>query len=204
MKKTLKILSIFFGIITIHSCFNSTSNYDTSNNVTESDSSYQVRKLDSLELGDNLIAIYKWHENKGMDYYFLEKEGRLLGLDFVKLDSTLTAMAKTNFFSNRFLENYRKIGQRIDSLVRNDSAYSIAGSIDFPFQDYDTWYGGNDDKPDWNKMRIFNLLISKDSASFEWSCDNETNPEELYLVKFTREDNNWKLSYLYYMDLKLY
>jgi hypothetical protein len=158
---------------------------------------------DSTKLRDLLIEIYKWHESKGADYYFILEGKAISGIDSEKLDSTLNALKKTGFFSDEFLETYKKIGQKIDLDIRHNPDNYKDGDIYFPFQDYDTWYGGNGGTPNWDDLKIYDLSINQDNASFKWACE-KSDPKDFISVRFKRENGKWKLSHLQYIDLKMY
>ncbi len=201
-----KFISLILLVVTCQSCNFATDksrkNSETKDSIANSNSTFTIsdRKSDSINLRNLLITIYRWHEKNGkMDYYFLGKKGPRDALDTVKLDSALTKMKKTDFFSEEFLVNYEQIGQKVDQVVKHDLALSHVGIV-FPFEDYDTWYGGQGGQPNWHDLTIYNLSINNGNASFKWTT---TNWDSLN-VRFKKENNKWKLSHLQYMDLKMY
>ncbi|MFM7855320.1 MAG: hypothetical protein ACKO96_26190 [Flammeovirgaceae bacterium] len=145
-----------------------------------------------------LITIYKWYEkNERINHnsFFTES----YGVDTLELDSAIMEMRKTNFFSREFLINYKQVGQRTNQMLQLDSTLKMVG-ISFPFQDFDTWRGGQGSSPKWDDLIIMNLLVNEDQASFKWTA---THWDTLN-VRFKKENNQWKLAYLELLDLKMY
>jgi hypothetical protein len=197
--RTLKFIAVVVLIVICQSC-NSNKDQKTSE-VRDSTFATIDRKSDSVNLRNLLMTIYKWYEkNEGIDHNNLFTES--YGIDTVKLDSGIREMRKTNFFSKEFLTNYKQIGLRTNQMLKQDSTLRMVG-IAFPFQDFDTWHGGQGWELDWNTLTIHNLSMSADSASLKWTCSKpvETKPLE---AKFKKENDKWKLSYLELMDLKMY
>ena len=200
--KTLKLIAFVLLLVICQSC---NSNKDQTNSkvrdsiangnsrVTDSD-----RKLDSVSLRKQIITIYKWYiENEKINHNYLLTES--YGIDTVKLDDVIREMQKTDFFSKEFLTNYKQIGQRTNQMLKLDSTLRMVG-IAFPFQDFDTWYGGQVGPPNLDDLTIFNLSINNDQALFKWTTTNWDSLD----VRFRKENNKWKLSFLELMDLKMY
>lgn len=205
IEKFIWLSLLIFVLNIFYSCNNpATKTNDNTNVVNSQKINAEIENAkDSSVLKSLLIEIYKWHQTKGNDYYLICEGYAILGIDTVKLDSTLNELQKTDYFSKEFLDNYKKIGQKIDAKVRKNPNDYKGGYIYFPFQDYDTWYGGNSFPPNWDEMRIYDLIINNDDASFKWTCD-KTEPKDFITVSFKREDNKWKLSHLQYIDLNMY
>jgi len=200
--KTLKLIAFVLLLVICQSC---NSNKDQTNSevrdsiangnsrVTDSD-----RKLDSVSLRRQIITIYKWYiENEKINHNYLLTES--YGIDTVKLDDVIRQMQKTDFFSEEFLTNYKQIGQRTNQMLKRDSTLRMVG-IAFPFQDSDTWYSGQVGPPNLDDLTIFNLSINNDQALFKWTTTNWDSLD----VRFRKENNKWKLSFLELMDLKMY
>jgi hypothetical protein len=200
--KTLKLIAFVLLLVICQSC---NSNKDQTNSevrdsiangnsrVTDSD-----RKLDSVSLRRQIITIYKWYiENEKINHNYLLTES--YGIDTVKLDDVIRQMQKTDFFSEEFLTNYKQIGQRTNQMLKRDSTLRMIG-IAFPFQDFDTWYSGQVGPPNLDDLTIFNLSINNDQALFKWTTTNWDSLD----VRFRKENNKWKLSFLELMDLKMY
>jgi len=215
MKQSQNLLTIATSILLLScliSCKNAAKSIDPIMVDSESNKAisnfqkvnhYYETATDSVKLRNLLIEIYKWHESKGMDYYLIYDGRAILGVDSIKLDSTLNELRKTDFFSIEFLDNFKNIGQKIDYRVKQNPNDFKDGFIYFPFQDYDTWYGGNGLTPNWDDLRIYDLTTNQDSASFKWTC-KKTEPKNFINVKFKRVNGKWKLDYLQYMDLNMY
>lgn len=196
--KTPRKFQFFIILLLIGSCQSCNSDKTKDSTVASSD-----RKSDSVNLRNQLITIYKWYEkNEGINHNNFLTES--YGIDTVKLDSVIKEMSKTDFFSKEFLTNYKQIGQRTNQMLKQDSTLRMVG-IAFPFQDYDTWNGSQGTVPGWmNDLTITDLSISANTATFKWMVKNsqiELGPME---VKFKREGSQWKLTFLQYMDLKMY
>jgi hypothetical protein len=197
--RTLKFIAFAVLIVVCQSC-NSNKNQKTSE-VIDSTFTISDRKSDSVHLRNLLISIYKWYgQNEGINHnnFFTANSG----IDTIKLDSGIREMRKTGFFAKEFLANYRQIGQRTNQMLEQDSTLRMVG-IAFPFQDFDTWDGGQGWELDWNSLTIHNLSVSADSASLKWTCSRplESSPLE---AKFKKENDQWKLSFLELLDLKMY
>ena len=192
---SLKFITLGLLIIICQSC-NSSKDQNFNSTATISD-----RKSDSVNLRNLLIITYEWYEkNEAINHNDLYTE--IYGIDTLKLDSAIIEMRKTNFFSEEFLTTYKQIGQRTNQMLKQDSTLSMVG-LAFPFQEYDTWHGGQGWELDWNSLTIHNLSISADRASLKWTCSKpvETKPVE---ATFKKENDRWKLSYLELLDLKMY
>jgi hypothetical protein len=187
------VIPFFLLVIVLQSCSSGKEQKDS--RVSDSNSD---RKSDSVSLRNSLITIYKWYErSEDVNHNnFLTNND---GIDTVRLDSVVEEMRKTGFFSNEFLTNYKQIGQRTNELLKSDSTLSMVG-IAFPFQDFDTWHGGQGFQPNWNDLTIVNLSINNDLASFKWTAPRWDSLD----VRFKKENDKWKLSYLQFLDLKMY
>lgn len=160
------------------------------------------RAADSIELRNLLVSVYKWYvkNEEAIDHNNLFTAS--YGIDTVKLDSAIGAMRKTGFFAEEFLTNYRQIGVRTNEMLERDSTLRMVG-IAFPFQDYDTWHGGQGWQLEWDYLAIHNLVVSAGAASLKWTCSKpvETTP---MVAKFTKENGIWKLYHLEYLDSEMY
>jgi hypothetical protein len=160
------------------------------------------KNRDSTELRNLLISLYKWH-TPGNDFDVITQDSFQIGLDTSKLNSTLKELKETDFFTDEFLNTYRKIGEKIDFKLRHDTI-KYCDEINFVFQDADPYTFFQDDVSSWDSLKITDLSIANDTSSLQWILLNGPYATDKYKVKFKRENNKWKISYLQGFDISLY
>jgi hypothetical protein len=191
MKRYLPFIHLMFCMVCIGCCLLSCSAKKTSENN---------QSADSTAILDLLRDTYKWHAKTGtVDFQLLIKDSFQVGVDTVNLKQSLQALSQTHFFSDEFLNNYERIGRETDAKLKQAKYYN---EINFPFQDSDPWTFFQDDAGEyWKDWIITDFKINGDNASLNWSLGG-TYPTDKYLVKFKRENNAWKVSYLLGFDIE--
>ena len=147
---------------------------------------------DSTSISQLLIKAYKWHENNYGDFDIIVRDTLQIRLDTIKFKSTIIELRKTNYFSISFIDNFDRMGQKVDRILRS---FPKPDEINFPFQAYDIWTNMQD-VIEWDKFKIKQLSIAGDSATLKWIIDDYYYPTRPYLVTFKFENNQWKISSL--------
>jgi hypothetical protein len=176
-----------------------------SKSTLNKDSTIQSPNNDSTEIVKLLKEVYKWHDQDRsnlIDFDIIVKDSFQTGLNFKSFNNKFDALKKTNFFSQSFLDNYKKIGMYINNKLTNANPKYL-NEINFAFQDADPWTGFQDDAPNfWNDFIIVDFKSSFDSASLKWSIKDWTS--EKHPVKFSKENSKWKVSYIEGFDMDEY
>jgi hypothetical protein len=174
------------------------------NNTKSGDNKSSDRATDSTEIVKLLHTAYKWHGTEGkdiIDFAVIVKDSFQVGIDTVKVNHILYTLKRTNYFSAEFLQNYQKISRQVDYKLKHDSV-KYYNEINFSFQDADPWTFFQDDFGNyWDSLKISGIAINADTASLEWQLRNQ-NDTDKYMVKFKRESNVWKISYLQGFDIR--
>ncbi len=169
------------------------------------DSTIQRVNNDSAELVALLKEVFKWHDknqNNFADFDIIVKDSFQTGLNIESFNKTLDTLKKTTFFSQSFLDNYKKIGDYINDKLTNANPKYL-NEINFPCQDADSWTGFQDDAANfWNDLKIADYKSFADSASLKWWINDW--PSERHPVKFVNENGKWKLSYIEGFDMDKY
>jgi hypothetical protein len=165
------------------------------------------RTSDSTEIINLLKQVYKWHDNnqnKLIDFDVIVKDSFQTALNYLSFNKTFEAIKKTNFFSTSFINNYKKIADRINfKLTTAHPKYP--NEINFAYQDADPWtYFQDDADKYWETFKISNFVLSTDKASLKWNVKIKSWTSEKYAVKFEKENGFWKLSYLEGFDIDKY
>ena len=180
-----KCLITFFICFFLSYIFSSCNFFRAQDNTTKALS-------DSISISQLLIKAYKWHENNYGDFDIIVRDTLQIGLDTIKFKSTIKELRKTNYFSISFIDNFERMGQKVDRILRSSPK---PDEINFPFQGYDIWTNMQD-VIEWDKFKIKQLSIAGDSATLKWIIDDYYYPTGLYLVTFKFENNQWKISSL--------
>ena len=93
---------------------------------------------DSLEITNLLEEVYKWYSLNEEQIFFsaIVKDSFQIGLDTIKLKSSIKRLRNTLYFNVDFIKNYERIGLKADSILRNGKYYN---EINFNNQDADIW-----------------------------------------------------------------
>ena len=162
---------------------------------------------DSARVITLLKDVYRWHEknqDNGSDFSIIVKDSFQVGLNYDSLNRTIGALKRTNYFSSSFLDNYKKLADIVNNQLVNANP-KFANEINFDFQDADPWTGFQDSEPGyWDKFWITDYRSSADSASLKWLIKTKDWSSDPYAVGFTKENGQWKLSWLEGFDLKKY
>jgi hypothetical protein len=189
MRNNNLIISVALLLFVFNSC----------NNLPLNDTQGAKNNDDSIKITNVIKDVYKWYSKEGSQVYFdiIVKDSFQIGLDTMKLITSLDKLKSTNYFSSDFINNYEKIGKAVDDKLHTGKYYN---EINFNFQDADVWTSSQDDEWDlWKNLKIKDLIINGDYATFKWYTDNR---DYGYLVKMKKENDIWKVSYLEGLDYK--
>lgn len=162
---------------------------------------------DKQQLEKLIRKTYEWIETKTSlsDFNPIEnKKGtQYVGVDIKAHNKKLSELKKTNFFAEQFLDNYNKIGLKIDTNLKNKKMEWLVGDMP-PFGgDANPWCNCQD-YPDeyWKTLTINNLKIDKNNATFNWTWSSKGDFN--YKVKAVKENGIWKIAYLEGFDFDTY
>lgn len=183
-----KLLTLLLGLIVV--CISLCScNTRGSNN--------KENKPDSVQIVKVLRDMYQWHaaHQDEMGFTTIVQDTLQTGLDTTKLAGYIQQLNATGFFSKAFLQNYRAIVTHTDYKLRNDSI-KYFNEINFGFQEADPWTSFQDDAGNfWDILTLHDITIGSDTALLKWTITG-MSAEDAYLVKFKKENNNWRISYM--------
>ena len=162
---------------------------------------------DSVQVVGLLKNVYHWHAKDtghGIDFDVVVKDSFQTGLNYDSFTRRFAALEQTHFFSPSFLENYKNLGERVNSKLVNAHP-QLLNEINFDFQESDPWTYFQDDLPDfWDELIITDYRGGGDSASLKWKVKTKDWSSEGYTVRFLKEAGSWKVAYLEGFDLTKY
>jgi hypothetical protein len=193
------LLLSFLIAATAVGCNSKPANRDAANPSSQADDSTLVVSL--------LKNMYRWHDGNQAsvsDFSIIVKDTAQVGLNYDSLTRTMGVLKQTNFFSQSFLDNYKALADLInDKLVKANPP--LANEINFDFQDADPWTGFQDsDSAYYNKFQIIAYHANPDTASLNWLIKAKDYSTAPYAVGFTKENGQWKISFLEGFDPKKY
>lgn len=178
-----------------------------SNGQTTKPLSINNRTYDSTQIVNLLKQVYAWHDKNQSnlpDFDVIVKDSFQTAINYDSFNRTFAAIKKTNFFSSSFINNYKKIADKINYRLINANPKYL-NEINFSYQDQDPWTYFQDDAGQyWKIFKISNVIISPDKASLYWRVRIGTWSSDKYAVRFEKENGIWKVSYLEGFDLEKY
>jgi hypothetical protein len=159
---------------------------------------------DKQQLETLIRKAYQWileTKNQQVDFDPIEnkKGDKYVGLNLNTHKKRLEELKKANFFSQQFLDNYNKIGLKLDSNLKNKKIEWLVGDMP-PFgNDANPWCDCQDNPDEyWKTMTITNLKVENNKAVFYWTWSWKGNFK--YKVTTIKENGIWKISYLQGFD----
>ena len=204
-KYAIAALALLVGI-TIASC-NSKPQANTTNTVTEScDSNLQISANDKLEIEKLFRDMIEWEIKDTIHIDLVpvianENESKYIGLDLQKLEITTQELKKSGFFSQTFIDNYKRLITELDRKMRNNEFEEwLVGDLP-PFK------FANDVSPFFNCQEtapvdsISFLSENPKNVKAKWFANfPDTNGNMQMTVmgncNFEKEQDHWKISYL--------
>ncbi len=184
--RSLAILCI--GVICF-SCKQTSTKVDTIENDKE-----QIKTV--------MIQALKWHDTNGpfagFEPIFRSGEKNAVGMDLKQLETALDKFEKTNYFDKEFIDNYRKIVEKIDEQIKAKKLIFAEDEIP-PYGGADLWCNCQDLPVDhsWDKIVFDFVSVEKDRADFSWTWGNpEWSKGFIYKVMAKKVDGTWKISYM--------
>lgn len=164
--------------------------------------SQEDNKQDSIYVVKTLIDIYKSHLPQDSNFQIHSLGNKMLGLKFDVLSKSIRKLIETQQFSQGFIRNLSRVGFVVDSIIKKDKTL-VYGMINFAFEDYNIWYGGNMGEPDWKYFKVVNFNREGNLISFDWSV-RDFGDLNRFSVQFLKELGKWKLHYLQGFDINNY
>jgi hypothetical protein len=173
----------------------------------QGNATYTPQPSDSVEVINLLREVYRWHDkyqDSLTDFSIIVKDSFQVGLNYDSLNKTVGVLKQTNYFSSSFFDNYKKLADFVNNkLISAHPKY--LNEINFDFQDADPWTGFQDSAPDyWDNFKITDYKSTARSASLKWLIQTKDLSSEKYSVGFSKENGEWKVSYLEGFDLEKY
>jgi hypothetical protein len=159
---------------------------------------------DSVAIVTLLKSVYKWHNENGsklVDFDVIISDSFQTGLNYDSFNKTFKALKQTGYFSSSFIDNYKKIADSVNYKLTTANP-KMLNEINFSFQDADPWTGFQDDFPDfWNHFIITDYKSTTGSVSLKWKAKTNDWTSPPYNAAFSKENGQWKVSYLEGFDI---
>jgi hypothetical protein len=196
---------VFFWVVLLFSCNQSTSTQNRQSNLPLAQKAVDPSaNNDSVEILSLLKSVYKWHaknQSNHLDFDVIVKDSFQTGINYETFNKTFSALQQTNYFSTSFLDNYKKIADYVNNKLTTANPKYL-NEINFSFQDTDPWTGFQDDFRDfWDQLVITDYRADKNSASLIWRVQTNDWTSEKYAIRFTKENNKWRIAYLEGFDI---
>lgn len=212
--KSTKLLTAIIGVLIVVSCNkseNTTTDPDAENlNASASEINNVIRIDDSLAITQLIRDTHKWHlTTEGVadfDVYLVKPTDTMYGgIDAKAHQSRIASLKATGFFTNAFLDNYNKIAQTIDTVLKKGTTTYHVGELPPYGNDADPWTN-TQDYPDnyWKKMKVFNLAYANETATCLWEFNDNTidSKDFSYKCRLKKVNNSWKIDWLEGFDFK--
>jgi hypothetical protein len=163
---------------------------------------------DSIELTNLVKKLYQWHETAKMKFDGFKPLKRnaadtlYTSLDLDENQKAIEELKRTGLFASSFLNDYRKIAERMDKELRDGSSLWPEGELSTFGDDVDAWCNCQDFPVDqyWNIIKLIDIKINNNNADFKWTWGDNF----FYKTKATKEDGSWRISYLQGFDMNAY
>lgn len=165
--------------------------------VEKTKTTFDYYENDKQQLENLIRKTYEWVETKNSNNDFdgikNKKGDKYIALNLNSHKKRLEEFKKTNFFAQQFIDNYNKIALKIDADLKNKKMEWFIDDMP-PFGgDSNSWCNCQDNPEQyWKTMKIKNLKIDNNKASFKWTWSWEGE----YSVKAVKENGVWKIAYL--------
>lgn len=204
-KSAIAALALLVGI-NFFGCNSKPQANTTNTTVTETcDSNLKISANDKLEIEKLFRDMMYWSFNDTAHINILpiltdDKDSICVGVDFQELETTAQQLKNTGFFSQSFIDNYKRLITELDKRIRNNY-YGYEWSV----YELPPFRFGNDVGEFCNCQDIVTVdsmsFISEDPKNVEafwytkWS-----EMHEMGNCKFEKEQGHWKISYLWGFD----
>ncbi len=177
------------------------SSYDTLEVVADSCEYQQLSSNDKLEIEkqfrDMIEWDYKWRYGENMIDILPAIEDKndsiYIGFDFQKLEITIQRLRNTGFFSETFIDNYKRLITELDRKLRNNELdkWSTDWYPPFEFAFVDPFCHCEDE------IQIDSIgFISEGPEKVKIKWFYKPNEEWVVDCDFEKENGHWKISYL--------
>lgn len=193
------VYSSFFCIYLLFACnqvekSKTESNTNTNTEITDNN----VKNDENLDEIQVLVRkMYEWLETKSSakDFEPLLGNDRDLykGIDLLKHEKRISELRTSGFFTDGFIDNYDKIGLKIEYKLRSNEMEWAIGELP-PFgNDANPWCNCQDN-PDmyWQKLKIIQLEQQEGTANFAWTWGDNFE----YKIKTEKVNGKWKIAFM--------
>lgn len=153
---------------------------------------------DSVQVLKLLKDVYRWHDKHQypVDFTVTVQDSFQTGLNYDSFNVSFNALKQTSYFSLSFINNYEKIAEHVNEKLTKANP-KLFNEINFRFQEADPWTDFQDDAPSfWDSLTISDYKAAADSASLKWKIVQTNWSTAGYVVKFSKENGQWKVAYL--------
>jgi len=163
---------------------------------------------DSVKLTALIRKLYKWRQTDTLKHDGFKPLKRnandtlYTSIDLDENQKAIEELKQTGLFASPFLNDYRRVAERMDKELRDGSSLWPEGELSTFGDDSDEWCNCQDFPVDdyWNIITLTKIKITGNEANFKWTWGGNY----FYDVKAIKEDGNWKISYLQGFDMKAY
>lgn len=191
MKKLLLTSFFYFLIFGCNNENQESTNIESKSVIVDSINSNQ----DSIRVLDLIRKVMIWQDSKDR-IEPLPLKGNdsniCIGVDYEIQKENTNKLQVSNYFTKNFIQNYEKIINRIDEIIRNGEVepFDIAEMAPFNFStDASPWCNCQDNL-DWNKIEFKEFKLNQNTCEFKWHWKDWKGHS--YWVKATKENNVWR------------
>ena len=217
----MKILSLILSIVLLSSCLNKGTSKSTkeSEDITPTKTvRIDVSQEDSIKIQNLIRKVYEWNENNPKSYFNIgiedDSKKEYIAIDWGKYEENAKVLRKTGFFSEIFIDNYKKTLKHIQTKLKKGDYEGgwLVGYLppfgtganewchcqDVPIDDY------------WKTMEIYSLNPQAQSVKVVWNWGKGIEWEWVndekngYPQEVVKESNIWKISNMDGFDEKYY
>ena len=198
------LIPTVLGFALILSCSQNTNNKHRTSVSTNLEQDSIKFKKDSIKLKKLVINLLEWHaKDTGDDFDVISSHDSIyVGINWQSHKKRMAQLAKTNFFTKNFLDNYQNIALHLDKELKENKEKWLVGDIPPYSDDANDWCNCQDYPSDnWqNTLKIINLNIKDTIATFKWTWSKDFS----YSVKAVKENEIWKIAELERFSIENY
>jgi len=185
---------------------------NSSKQVEENSDTLQIRTelIDSVSKGEltRLVQdMYYWWEASNIEMYgfdFIFDDTVYISLENEALLSRIEDFQNSNYFTQSFIDNYENLAHLLDQKLQSKDLVYFPGEYP-PYRNGANPWCNCQDYPEtfWNYIKLKNLNVRGDSASFDWTLENQPYFEDFkYSMRAKKVNGKWRLSYLQEFDIE--
>lgn len=195
--KLIITLAAIFGMASLVSCKKSESTVTESNDeltVPVDEINNVIRTDDSLAITQLLKDMYKWHAKDELtgdfDVYLAHPDDTIYaGIDQEAHSKRIKAIKSSDFFTDKFIDNYDKIASAIDTELKKGTAVYVVGEFPPYGNESDPWTHSQDSADDyWKIFTLTDIKYKGENVDCVWSWKDYA-----YSFKLIKENGTFKI-----------